>query len=354
MLYYEPVFKDVSLRPETTNLMEQSKNPNSPNLARLNRLVLEDAYPVELPRKPTIDDSSTSSKLKKEYQQQQDRYNKLKASVEENETKEAVQFCEDAVRQGNVDSMLLLASFCETGTGMPTNFARAVDLNRKAAELGTSAAMDNLGLDYAAGKGVTKDMNEAVNWFERAIAKGYYRAVAHLADILLDGGLNGKDDGYQKNPRRAYALGRALQLVTQQGSLGYQLGAAIVQKARQGLEPDQLMAAETEAEKVRQQLIVANAKSTAQPPVINLKNSTAITKKEWKEAFAKSYPVFSKTGSVIMQKDEFLKLCGEPSKTQTVGNKTSWYYTCKDGEIQLELDKGNLLGGIVAGQVNDY
>jgi hypothetical protein len=85
-----------------------------------------------------------------------------------------------------------------------------------------------------------------------------------------------------------------------------------------------------------------------------LKNSTAITKKEWKEAFAKSYPVFSKTGSVIMQKDEFLKLCGEPSKTQTVGNKTSWYYTCKDGEIQLELDKGNLLGGIVAGQVNDY
>jgi outer membrane protein assembly factor BamE (lipoprotein component of BamABCDE complex) len=55
-----------------------------------------------------------------------------------------------------------------------------------------------------------------------------------------------------------------------------------------------------------------------------------------------------------MQKDEFLKLCGEPSKTQTVGNKTSWYYTCKDGEIQLELDKGNLLGGIVAGQVNDY
>jgi hypothetical protein len=131
-------------------------------------------------------------------------------------------------------------------------------------------------------------------------------------------------------------------------------GAGVVDRARQGLELDQLMAAEAEAEKVRLHLVTANGKSGVQTSETNLKHSTAITKREWKDAFGKAYPVFAQTGAVRMQKADFLELCGEPSKTQTVGNKVFWYYSCKDGEMQLDLDKGNLLGGIVAGHVNEY
>ena len=46
---YEPErFQGIRLRHETTNLMGQS--PTVVNLARLNRLLLEDAYPAELSR----------------------------------------------------------------------------------------------------------------------------------------------------------------------------------------------------------------------------------------------------------------------------------------------------------------
>jgi 3-keto-disaccharide hydrolase len=45
-VYEEPRFKKVRLRPETKTLL--GKNPQGQELARLNKLLLEDAYPVEL------------------------------------------------------------------------------------------------------------------------------------------------------------------------------------------------------------------------------------------------------------------------------------------------------------------
>jgi hypothetical protein len=220
-LYQQLKFDNVSLRPETTNLMEQAKHPSFGNKATLNRLLLEDTYPLQLAKMPPIEDTSTYSKLRKQYQQQQDRYDKLKASVEDKELKEALQLCEAAVKQDNVGSMLLLAFWSLNGIGMPTNCDRAIDLNKKAAALGEPAAMQNLGIYYANGTYVRKDMNEAVNWFEKAIAKGSYTAHVLLADILLDGGINGTNDGYPKSSRRAYALGRGLQLACEEGSTGY-------------------------------------------------------------------------------------------------------------------------------------
>jgi len=51
-------FKGVLLRPETTDLRKQS--PIGSSLARLNRLLLEDAYPVELSRNPKLVSSKAS------------------------------------------------------------------------------------------------------------------------------------------------------------------------------------------------------------------------------------------------------------------------------------------------------
>ncbi len=49
-LYEPPRFVDIALRPETTTLM--SKNPQGADLERLNRLLFEDAYPLELAKIP--------------------------------------------------------------------------------------------------------------------------------------------------------------------------------------------------------------------------------------------------------------------------------------------------------------
>jgi hypothetical protein len=49
-IYDETRFQGISVRPETTALMKQS--PTGPSLARLNRLLLEDAYPLDLSRIP--------------------------------------------------------------------------------------------------------------------------------------------------------------------------------------------------------------------------------------------------------------------------------------------------------------
>src|SRR6185369_5886537 len=62
-LYEESRFKGIALRPETTAL--RVKNPEGQELARLNRLLLEDAYPKEISKSPsgswTVKDGAMSS-----------------------------------------------------------------------------------------------------------------------------------------------------------------------------------------------------------------------------------------------------------------------------------------------------
>jgi hypothetical protein len=41
-------------------------------------------------------------------------------------------------------------------------------------------------------------------------------------------------------------------------------------------------------------------------------------------------------------KEEFIKIMGQPDKTQKVGGETYWYYTCSDGQIQMIVASGNL------------
>jgi hypothetical protein len=47
-IYDRTRFSEISLRPETMALI--AENPQGERLARLNRLLLEDAYPIEIPK----------------------------------------------------------------------------------------------------------------------------------------------------------------------------------------------------------------------------------------------------------------------------------------------------------------
>jgi len=346
--------------PQFTRLLEDGETELRSDFSRGRDRYLPPFLPRETERSLDISntqvaDSADATSWKEEFMKKRERFIKLKASIEEKEAKEAVELLESAVAKGDVSSMLFLAGLLTAGKSIPMNLERSFELTRKAAELGEVAAVTNLGIKYAKGRGVKEDMMEAVNWFGKGCEKGDFRAYSLLASILTDGGLDGKDQGYPKNPGRAYVLGRALQLASEQGSTTYGWGAESVRKARQHLETDQLVAAETEAEKEAARLkSVSTANVRPLLPPTDLRNAAAITKQEWKKRFGQLHPIFAQAGAIQMRKDDFVKLCGEPQKTQTIGDKVFWYYKCKDGLIQLDLVKGNLLGGIVAGQVNDY
>ena len=57
---------------------------------------------------------------------------------------------------------------------------KAVEWFEKSANLGHSTAMYNLGICYEEGTGVTKDVNQAREWYTKAIAQGHANAKTQL------------------------------------------------------------------------------------------------------------------------------------------------------------------------------
>jgi TPR repeat protein len=302
-----------------------------------------------------IDDNAEARQWKEKFEKEQEKFKKLKDSVEAKETIEALEMLNSAAAQKNVDAILYLSILYLDGKRVAKDEKRAFELDKQAAELGSGAGMGNLGFLYGKGEGVAKDVTESVKWLEKGAAKGNLSSCYWLACVLADGGWDSKDDGYPRNLPRAYALGRALQLVSQPGRRANQWGAEVLRKARQGLEPDQLIAAESEAEKEAKKIEAASGPKSAPVDVPrDLTDPAKLTKDQWKKRFGQLHPMFAQAGVVQLSKAEFTKICGEPNRTQTVGDSVFWYYQCKDGIIQFELDKGNLLARIVAGKVNDF
>jgi len=58
-------------------------------------------------------------------------------------------------------------------------------LYEKSAHLGHNTAMYNLGTCYEGGRGVTKDLNQARDWYTKAAAQGYYANAQPQLDRLI-------------------------------------------------------------------------------------------------------------------------------------------------------------------------
>ena len=71
----------------------------------------------------------------------------------------------------------MLATFLE---GCDQNDTKAFEWQEKGAKLGDSGAMYNVGICYENGKGVTKDVNKAKEWYTKAAAQGFEMAQAAL------------------------------------------------------------------------------------------------------------------------------------------------------------------------------
>lgn len=80
----------------------------------------------------------------------------------------------DGNQQGNVSAtaMFNLGAFYEFGIGINKDLEKAVEWYQRRADKGDAAAMIQLGLCYFNGNGVEKDSKKAVEWYQRGADNG--------------------------------------------------------------------------------------------------------------------------------------------------------------------------------------
>ncbi len=95
---------------------------------------------------------------------------------------EALRLLHKAADRGSMAAEESLGIFAETGIGMEKPApAEALNWYEKAVQQGSSDAATNIALMYANGKGVARDTTQAVNWFRRAAEEGDASAQYNLA-----------------------------------------------------------------------------------------------------------------------------------------------------------------------------
>jgi localization factor PodJL len=80
-----------------------------------------------------------------------------------------------------------------TASAAPTPEPTALDVLRQAAQAGDARAQYDLAVDYAMGRDVAKDDEQAARWFERAAVQGMASAQYNLG-VLYDRGVGVKED----------------------------------------------------------------------------------------------------------------------------------------------------------------
>ena len=91
------------------------------------------------------------------------------------------------VYRPRADGALSLMLYTHGGDGLLLDYAKALELFRKAAERGDADALSNLGWAYESGLGVAKDLQQATAWYGKAADQGHQYALQRL-DKLRNGG----------------------------------------------------------------------------------------------------------------------------------------------------------------------
>jgi TPR repeat protein/uncharacterized caspase-like protein len=106
----------------------------------------------------------------------------------------AHQLYEKAAGMGKTLAMNNLGQLYEEGNGVPKDYAEARAWYEKAVAAGDPNSMLNIGFLYAQGHGVTKDYAEERKWYEKAAAAGSARALSNLGVLYQHG--NGVTQDY--------------------------------------------------------------------------------------------------------------------------------------------------------------
>jgi TPR repeat protein len=107
---------------------------------------------------------------------------------------------EQAIRDGNLSAVFLLARIYDEGWGVQKNARMATRLYMKAATGGIEEAFYFVGTAYAYGTGVKRDEKRAFTWFRKA-ARTYSREGAYMEALYLLDGI-----GCRKRPKLGLRL----------------------------------------------------------------------------------------------------------------------------------------------------
>lgn len=113
--------------------------------------------------------------------------------------KRAAQLFQKALELGDTDACFDLGKCYYLGNGVAQDFAKAFENFKTANDFGlkTSELLCFLGECYFEGRGVEKNVNLAIQFFERSASNSYLQADYHLAYIFYNGA------GVKPNPDRA-------------------------------------------------------------------------------------------------------------------------------------------------------
>lgn len=92
-----------------------------------------------------------------------------------------------AADSGHIVGLINYGLALETGMGVPTDYAAAMDYYRRAADAGYAVGAYNLALMLANGRGVTQDHAGAARWYQVAVDGGDSSAMIDLGQLYEDG-----------------------------------------------------------------------------------------------------------------------------------------------------------------------
>lgn len=109
----------------------------------------------------------------------------------------AMQWFRKSAATGDGDAMNNIGLMYAAGRGVKPNFTKAMEWFQKGAAAGSGRAMYSIGLHYVTGLGLKKDHPKALAWFRKSAAAGYGRAMFEIGWLYTIG------VGVEKNPAKA-------------------------------------------------------------------------------------------------------------------------------------------------------
>ena len=93
---------------------------------------------------------------------------------------EYVRYIRMAAERGYAKAQCELGVMYANGEGVPRDMKKAFDLFMKAAVQGLAIAQCNVGIAYRVGEGVDKDVNQSFIWLKKSADQGYTEAQFNL------------------------------------------------------------------------------------------------------------------------------------------------------------------------------
>jgi len=108
-------------------------------------------------------------------------------AVSLNDPSARIKWFEIAAEFDHLPSVEFVASAYKDGKGIPQDFDRAVFMYKRAADMGSTHAMNTLGYMYSNGIGVDKNINESLAWYRQSAEAGSSNAAWYIGKIYHDG-----------------------------------------------------------------------------------------------------------------------------------------------------------------------